>query len=116
MCISMLPFLMFPKDISGTIYVHQPMPVDSQELQCLQKNVYYEARNQSEAGMRAVAAVTVNRARSTRFPDNICDVVYQRNKRACQFSWVCQNKKPPLLSHPMEAYAWELSGEIAELA
>ncbi len=53
------------------------------ELNCLAKNVYYESRGESKRGKLAVALVTLNRVEDTRYPDTICDVVYQKH----QFSW-----------------------------
>jgi spore germination cell wall hydrolase CwlJ-like protein len=66
------------------------------ELECLAKNIYFEARNQSETGQLAVGLVTLNRVADKRFPNTICRVVTQgrtwkgfpvRNK--CHFSWYC---------------------------
>ena len=52
-------------------------------LVCLATNIYHEARGESYEGQLAVAQVTLNRVESTRYPDNVCDVVYQ----PWQFSW-----------------------------
>ena len=62
-------------------------------LKCLADNIYYEAGNQSIVGKIAVAYTTLNRVISSDFPNTICGVVYERNKRTCQFSWVCQSRK-----------------------
>lgn len=64
-------------------------PVEPNEVACLALNIYHEARGEDEKGQAAVAHVTLNRAADPRYPDNICEVVTQRNSRACQFSWVC---------------------------
>lgn len=76
-----------------------PPIVDSKEMECLATNIYFEARGESEKGMKAVALVTVNRVKSELFPNNVCDVVYQAKTRngkilrnQCQFSWYCDNK------------------------
>ena len=53
------------------------------ELDCLARNVYYESRGESREGKLAVALVTLNRADSPKYPNSICQVVYQKN----QFSW-----------------------------
>ena len=50
---------------------------DIDEARCLAENIYHEARNQGTAGWLAVAAVTLNRVTDDRFPDSICDVVFQ---------------------------------------
>jgi len=68
--------------------------VRNTQLECLARNIYYEAGNQPFEGKVAVAQVTINRAESGQFPDDICKVVYQKNivyeKVLCQFSWYCE--------------------------
>ena len=60
-------------------------------LICLAMNIYHEARSEPIAGKIAVAEVTLNRVESKYYPDNICGVVYQKGKKACAFSWTCDN-------------------------
>lgn len=64
------------------------------ELDCLTKNIYWEAAGEPFEGKVAVAQVTLNRANHPAFPSNICDVVYQKTtiqqKVVCQFSWFCE--------------------------
>ncbi len=72
-----------------------------EQVQCLAINIYHEARSDSRLGQEAVGLVTMNRVYDTRYPDTVCDVVYQahvdrngnpiRNK--CQFSWYCDGKR-----------------------
>lgn len=52
----------------------------STALLCLALNVYHEARGESIVGQRAVAQVTLNRAKTK---DRVCDEVF----RPYQFSW-----------------------------
>ena len=76
------------------------------ETECLAENIYFEARNQGFAGWVAVAQVTLNRVKDTRFPNTICEVVKQgltyesgfpiRDK--CQFSWYCDGKPDTILN------------------
>ena len=64
-------------------------------LMCLALNVYHEARSEPMIGQYAVAHVVLNRVQSTKWPDNICSVVYQglhKGKHKCQFSWYCDGK------------------------
>jgi N-acetylmuramoyl-L-alanine amidase len=64
-----------------------------QELTCLALNVYHEARGEPLVGQYAVAEVTMNRVVSRRYPDTICDVVYEqrwdriRRRYVGAFSW-----------------------------
>lgn len=53
------------------------------QLECLARNIYFEARSESVEGQRAVAHVTMNRVEHSYWPDTICEVVYQ----PYQFSW-----------------------------
>jgi spore germination cell wall hydrolase CwlJ-like protein len=60
-----------------------PNTYSRSDLECLIMNVYYESRGEDFKGKMAVAYTTLNRVKSDLFPDNICDVVWQKN----QFSW-----------------------------
>jgi len=79
-----------------------------EETECLANNMYWEARNQSIQGMIAVGYVTMNRVLDERYPNTVCQVVYQGQhskwflkthqkwhplKHRCQFSWYCDGKK-----------------------
>lgn len=75
---------------------------DRKQIQCLAENAYFEAGNQSKRGKIAVTNVVMNRVEDKRFPKTPCGVVYQRTKRVCQFSWVCEGKKR---IRSMEQYA-----------
>lgn len=59
------------------------------KVECLAKNIYFEARGESRQGQLAVAHVTINRTKSDKYPDRVCDVVYQKN----QFSWTSTKAK-----------------------
>ena len=79
------------------------------EVECLAKNIYFEAGSEPRAGKIAVAEVTMNRVKSKQFPRSVCGVVYQKTKGTCQFSWVCENKKKI-----RSRSAWRESLQIAE--
>ena len=64
-------------------------------LACLTEVIYREARGQSPAGQLAVGQVVLNRANDRRFPADVCAVIYQKDSRRCQFSWVCYPRLPP---------------------
>ncbi|RPG31813.1 MAG: cell wall hydrolase [Muricauda sp. TMED12] len=110
---------------AGENQLYHP-PAD--QLTCLAKNIYFEGRNQSTIGQLAIGLVTLNRVRDTRFPNTICDVVYQakryrdgRIKRhKCQFSWFCDGKSDRIKEHEaykvavdnaVQAYTWWIDGE-----
>ena len=97
------------------------------DAHCLATNIYFEARGESEAGQIAVAFVTLNRVRSSNFPNDICDVVYQaqhsewwkehKNKlvpirHLCQFSWYCDGKSDKIHNEDEYVRLLELAFEV----
>ena len=85
-----------------------------QSLQCLTQAVYYEARNQSADGQRAVAQVVLNRVRHPSYPNSVCGVVFQGSERVtgCQFSFTCDGS----MDRGIEFLAWERAESIARAA
>ena len=83
------------------------------QLACLAMNIYKEAGGEPFEGKAAVAQVTINRANSSKFPNDICKVVYQKDDRLglCQFSWYCQNNKVIV---PKNNAAYKESMEVAK--
>jgi spore germination cell wall hydrolase CwlJ-like protein len=65
----------------------------SRQIECMTRNVYYEAAHEPIEGKLAVAQIVMNRVASPDFPDDPCQVIYQKtyfNKKVtCQFSWLC---------------------------
>lgn len=60
-----------------------PMTAPTTDVECLAKNIYYEAPDEPYEGKLAVATVTMNRVKNKMFPKTVCGVVFQRG----QFSW-----------------------------
>ena len=58
------------------------------QLECLAKNIYHEARGEELLGQLAVGLVTLQRVESSKYPDSICEVVYQPGA----FSWTKEDK------------------------
>jgi len=75
---------------------------------CLALNIYWEARNQNIAGQLAVAQVTMNRSYDRRYPDDVCEVVYDHK----QFSWYWDGQSDT----PKEKRAWEKAILVASAA
>lgn len=83
-------------------------PVESTvELHCLALNIYHEARSEAIDGKFAVGQVTMNRVRSRRYPDSICEVVWQRG----QFSWTHDGRS----DRPYNLEAWEEALWVARI-
>ena len=91
----------------------------SKEEHCMALNIYHEARSDNLAGKFAVADVVLNRVNDIRYPNNVCDVIYQGEHRPswkdpsvqvpvrnrCQFSWYCDGKS----DDPLDSDAWNES-------
>lgn len=89
--------------------------VRNKQLECLARNIYYEAGGEPFEGKVAVAQVVINRAQSGQFPNDICRVIYQKNvvydKVLCQFSWYCEG---PAKVPPKHAAAFKESEIVAK--
>lgn len=102
------------------------------ELYCMAQNIFFEAGTESYMGKVAVALVTMNRVKDSRYPNTICEVVKQGPtreswktrqtpdpndaefypiKNMCQFSWYCDGKD----DIPGNGVGWRTSQEIAFL-
>jgi spore germination cell wall hydrolase CwlJ-like protein len=81
---------------------------DLKNIECLAKNIYFEARSESQAGQIAVANVTMNRTESGEFPDNVCDVVYEKK----QFSWTNSNKNKSPKDKKVYREIYKLAEEV----
>lgn len=57
--------------------------IDKEDLKCLSDNLYYEARGESVKGQVKVIETVLNRVEDSRWPNTICEVIYQKS----QFSW-----------------------------
>jgi len=85
------------------------------DIKCLAMNIYHEARGEPVSGQYAVAAVTMNRVKSRRHPNEVCRVVYlqawsKRHQRiSSAFSWTSD----ALDDIPKEDDAWKSALAIA---
>jgi spore germination cell wall hydrolase CwlJ-like protein len=52
--------------------------LSSQDIQCLARNIYYEAGSEPEEGKVAVGLVTLNRTNTPNYPNTVCGVVKQK--------------------------------------
>jgi len=79
------------------------------EMQCLAGTVYFESKGETLQGQLAVARVVLARVASSRFPNSICGVVFQRS----QFSFVRGGKMPPIRTGQRH---WRNAVAIAKIA
>jgi spore germination cell wall hydrolase CwlJ-like protein len=95
--------------------VELTMAERTKQLECLTKNIYWEAAGEPFEGKVAVAQVTLNRVDDGRFGKGVCGVVYQKNiiyeKVICQFSWVCESTHK---IKPVYAAMYKESEEVAK--
>lgn len=96
--------------VEPTLDLRTPPRIPDNDLECLTQAVYYEARNESESGQAAVAEVVLNRSRHRAYPKDVCEVVYQRNSRTCQFTFTCDGS---IGRRPVSAVAWARAERIA---
>ena len=83
------------------------------EIECLARNIYFEARFEPEEGRRAVAHVVLNRVADGRWPDTPCRVVAEGYPDAgplCQFSWYCDDKP----NRPRHGGPWRDAKRLAQ--
>jgi len=76
-------------------------------LQCLALTIYFEAGGEPIPGKWAVGQVVLNRVESTRWPNDICSVVTQRN----QFTWYWDGRS----DKPKDGKAWKDSQKVAKI-
>lgn len=89
---------------------------------CLATNIYHEAGIEGDQGKRGVAWATLNRVASDKYPDTVCEVVYQANtdedgdpiKNECQFSWYCDGKSDEIKSMSSWNRSLQIATEVME--
>ena len=83
-------------------------------LTCLAVAIFFEARAEPIEGMEAVANVIINRVEDSRYPDTVCDVVWEPK----QFSWTHDGLTDDPEAHTghQDKLAWVTSQQVAEEA
>jgi N-acetylmuramoyl-L-alanine amidase len=83
------------------------------QLDCLARAIYWEARGEPAAGQVAVARVVLNRTNHAEFPSTPCAVISQRTNGRCQFSWFCTSRRH---ARPRNGEAWDQARFVAQVA
>jgi spore germination cell wall hydrolase CwlJ-like protein len=112
-------------NVTAKDYYQTPEPTTRYSLKdvdCLAKNIYFEAGVESTAGKLAVANVTINRKLNKSYPNTICGVVQEGIhyysaklndhvpvRDRCQFSWYCDGR----LDIPNEGRTWNSAQALA---
>jgi len=100
-----------PKSKSLLVQVNDRINYTRKELECLAKNIFWEAGVEQDLGKYAVANVTINRLKTGAWGTDICQVVYSH----AQFSWTLTPRvwdNPPAsgLQHSREIAVKVLNG------
>jgi spore germination cell wall hydrolase CwlJ-like protein len=98
-----------PRTLDELVSSHSVVQTADREQDCLANAVYFEARGEPLEGQLAVAEVVLNRMRSGRYPDTICEVVTQ----PWQFSFVRRGIIPRADRH---SEAWRRAVAVARIA
>ena len=93
--------------------------LSDKDVDCLARNIFYEAGSESTEGKVAVAMVTINRAQDPRYPQNVCGVVKQRTvttvtkeitvTKTSNISWLAHNEtetKTTLVQKVVCQFSW----------
>lgn len=84
-----------------------PFKYSAKDLDCLARNIFFEAGTEDTMGKYAVAQVTINRVKTGRWGHDICSVVYSPD----QFSWTKDNE---LASIKLASDNWYESHAVAQ--
>lgn len=89
------------EEIKEAIIGHQPIQIKytERDVECLARNIYFEAGVEDMAGKLAVGNITINRVKTGRWGKNICSVVYAKK----QFSWTLEKKRAWI---PLKGKTW----------
>lgn len=77
---------------------------------CTALAIYWEARGRSPVAQVAVAHVVRNRMSQAKWPSTPCGVVFQRDRRRCQFDFACRRRPVTDMA------AWHEARRMAALA
>jgi hypothetical protein len=100
-------------------WVRNPLPkaaFEPKQQKCLAEGIYFEARGESEDGQAAVAQVILNRVRNPAYPNTVCGVVYQNERRrgACQFSFACDGRPERVTEKKQWSTAKRIALDVSE--
>lgn len=88
---------------------------ERKSIQCLARNVYFEARGEPPEGQYAVAEVTMNRKASKRYPATVCAVVHERRWDAIRGRYVGAFSWTEFYAVPEpQGGAWAFAQKVAE--
>lgn len=81
---------------------------------CMAVAIFFEARAEPVAGMEAVANVIINRVGDSRYPNTVCDVVWERKQYSFTHDGLTDD--PEAHTGHQDKLAWVTSQEVAKEA
>lgn len=78
------------EDLNHIVKAERQVKYSTHDVDCMAKNIYYEAGVESKIGKYAVGHITMNRLDTGYWGKTVCDVVYSKD----QFSWTRLKKLP----------------------
>lgn len=89
------------EEIKQVVLAHNPIRIkyNQKDIDCLARNIYWEAGVEPMTGKLAVGIITVNRLKTKYWGSRICDVVYSKE----QFSWTKEKRRAWI---PLKGRAW----------
>ncbi len=97
------------QEIKQAVLARAPIKIkyNKNDVECLARNIYWEAGVEDMTGKIAVGNVTINRVKTRYWGRNICEVVYS----PAQFSWTKERKRGWIA---LKGQAWADSKAAAE--
>jgi len=95
------------EDLNHIVKSDRHVKYSTHDVDCMAKNIYYEAGIESKVGKYAVGHITMNRLDTGYWGKSVCDVVYSKN----QFSWTRLKKLPKPDPHgwaEAQSIAWDV--------
>lgn len=105
--LSTLILILLTSSVQGGTPKLRPQALEN--LDCLSEALYFEARGENKHGQIAVGIVVLNRVKSDKYPNSVCEVIHQQFNGVCQFSYYCDGR--PEIYKELKTY-----NEIRELA
>jgi N-acetylmuramoyl-L-alanine amidase len=78
------------EDLNHIVKSDRHVSYTANDVDCMAKNIYYEAGVEGRVGKYAVGHITMNRLDTGYWGKSVCDVVYSKD----QFSWTRLKKLP----------------------
>lgn len=95
------------EDLNHIVKSDRQVKYSTHDVDCMAKNIYYEAGVESKVGKYAVGHITMNRLDTGYWGKTVCDVVYSKD----QFSWTRIKKLPkpdPAGWAEAQSIAWDV--------